>query len=37
MTAAVAFVVTKFLFDSVPICGLSLALGTGGFLLSLSG
>ena len=33
----VALVVTKFLFDCVPICGLSLALGTDGFLLSSSG
>ena len=37
ITLLVALVVTKFLFDCVPICGLPLALGTAGFLLSLSG
>ena len=37
MIAVVALVVTKFLLDCVPITGLSLARGTAGFLLSLSG
>ena len=37
MIAVVALVVTKFLLDWVPIRGLSIARGTAGFLLSLSG